>query len=91
MILNVGNEKLQDLLKAIQKSVNEGKYSWRELERKIPLDRILIKTSMAREDIPDLLVFKPALKPIPVGLIAKEEEKNQQESKEDQVVRSLED
>ena len=33
------------------------------LERKVPINRRMIYTSMRAEDIPDLLVFKPKFMP----------------------------
>jgi hypothetical protein len=41
----------------------EKKYSWNVLERKVPINRRIIYTSMRAEDIPDLLVFKPTFIP----------------------------
>ena len=43
----------------------EKKYSWSVLERKLPPNRIKIHSSIIRESMPDLLVFKPIFMPDP--------------------------
>jgi hypothetical protein len=43
----------------------EKKYSWSVLERKLPPNRIKIHSSIIRENMPDLLVFKPKFMPDP--------------------------
>ena len=58
------------MLKAIKKSVNEKNYSWRELERYVPPNLFHLETSILRDNIPDLLVFKPKFMPdnVPIPL-----------------------
>ena len=65
MIINQGNLELNELLKTIENSVKEKKYSWNVLERKVPINRRSIYSSMRAEDIPDLLVFEPKYMPDP--------------------------
>jgi hypothetical protein len=60
MVKDLGNQNFNDLLKAIEKSVNEKKYSWRELERQVSSYNLIHPyTSIAAANIPDLLVFEP--------------------------------
>ena len=54
LINDVGNRKLYELLKSIEDSVKEKKYSWKVLERYVPRSMMMIITSRVVEDMPDL-------------------------------------